>query len=174
MQIGLYHNSRVHSQTEYNRLTTFEGLLKGGGTKFSIEDNIQIKRWEKVVWNAAWNPLTALTGLPVQSFYSSTTPEAQDLCYSLMEDVISVGRALGVPLKDELAKELVEKVLAMSSPIYSSMYQDVQAGRALETEVIVGYPMKKARELGLQVPSLRAIYALIVGVDGRLTGEAKL
>lgn len=48
IQIGLFHNSRIHSQTEYNRLTTFSELLKNGETKFSIEDNIQIARWEKV------------------------------------------------------------------------------------------------------------------------------
>ncbi|USW52534.1 Putative ketopantoate reductase ApbA/PanE, 6-phosphogluconate dehydrogenase-like domain superfamily [Septoria linicola] len=172
MQIGLFPNKSIDQTIEQKRLTTFSELLTNGGTKFSVEEDVQVKRWEKVVWNAAWNPLTTITGLPVQAWLKSS-PEAEALTRQLMEDVITVGRRLGVPLKDGLAAELLAKVVAMQSPIFSSMYQDAQAGRPLETDVIVGFPMRKANELGLDVPGLRAIYALTTAVNARLT-EAKL
>lgn len=167
MQIGLYPNAKLNSHIEHQRLKTFADLLTNGGTKFSIDENIQIKRWEKVVWNAAWNPLTTLTGLQVQTWLS-TSDEAMAFTRQLMEDVIAVGRKCGVPLKDGLAEELIQKVLGMPL-IYSSMYVDSKEGRPLETDVIIGFPMKKANELGMKVPSLRAIFALTTAVNYRLT-----
>ncbi|KAM3416475.1 2-dehydropantoate 2-reductase [Cercospora zeina] len=173
IQIGLFPNLNLDAQLEQTRrLQTFAGFLEQGGTQYSIESDIQIARWEKVVWNAAWNPLTTLTGLPVQNWLR-TSPEAETFTRQLMEDVIAVGRRLGVLLKDGLADQLIAKVVAMETPIYSSMYQDAQSGRPLEMEVIVGFPMQKANELGMEVPGLKAIYALTNAVNLRLTAGAK-
>lgn len=65
-QLGLFPNSSLDEKVEGERLDTFTGLLRKGGTKFTVHENIQIQRWEKVVWNAAWNPLTTLTGIDTQ------------------------------------------------------------------------------------------------------------
>ncbi|KAF2213889.1 hypothetical protein CERZMDRAFT_38412 [Cercospora zeae-maydis SCOH1-5] len=172
IQIGLFPNPSLDSKLEQARLQTCADLLQQGGTRYSIESDIQVARWEKVVWNAAWNPLTTLTGLTVQDWLQ-TSPEAETFTRQLMEDVIAVGRRLGVALKDGLAEELIAKVVAMETPIYSSMYQDAQSGRPLEMNVIVGFPMRKANELGMEVPGLRAIYALTNAVNLRLKAGTK-
>jgi ketopantoate reductase len=97
---------------------------------------------------------TTLTGVDTQSWLSS--PE-----------VIRVGQRCGVPLKDELISVLMDRINSILG-IYSSMYVDAQEGRRLEVDVILGYPVKRAKELGMDVPTLAALYALLKAVDGRL------
>lgn len=170
-QMGLFPNPELDQRLERERLEGFAALLRGGGTKFSVEQDIQVARWEKVVWNCAWNALTTLTGCDTQAWLHSS-PEADATTRQLMLDVITVGRACGIPLEDELVERLFEKINAMPG-IYSSMYVDSRAGRPLEVDVILGFPMRKARELRLEVPTLRAVFAMVGAVDGRLRKEAE-
>lgn len=167
MQIGLYPNQTLKADLEMERLDKFAKLLTNGGTKFTVEENIQIKRWEKVVWNAAWNPLTTLTGVEVQTYLKSS-PEAMRVTRQLMQEMVDIAQACKVPLSHDLVEVLIDKVLAMP-PIFSSMYVDSQEGRPLEMEVIVGTPMRKANEFGMQVPVLRTIYSLTAAVNQRLS-----
>ena len=167
MQIGLFPNASLDADVEKERLDNFASLLREGGTVFQVEDNIQVKRWEKVVWNAAWNPLTTLTMVDTHTWLESSE-EAMPVTRRLMQEVVDVGRRCDVPLKDGLIDELISKILAMPG-IGSSMQTDAKAGRALEVDVILGYPMKKAREFGMDLPVLSAIYSLTMAVNGRLT-----
>lgn len=49
MQIGLFPNPNVDANVEQSRLKKFAELLEKGGTTFQIEEDIQMKRWEKVI-----------------------------------------------------------------------------------------------------------------------------
>jgi ketopantoate reductase len=85
----------------------------------------------------------------------------------LMLEVISVGQKCGVPLKNELVDVLMARILSLPG-IFSSMYVDAKECRHLEIDVILGFPMKKAKEFGMDVPTLATLYALLKAVDGRL------
>jgi ketopantoate reductase len=137
--------------------------LKEGNTKFVVEDNVQIRRWEKVVWNVAWNSITSLTMVDTQTWLHSS-PEAVPMTRRLMEEVIAVARKAGVPMRDGLVDELFVRIMGLPGVI-SSMQKDVKARNPLEIEVILGTPLKKARELGVQIPVLEVVYALVAGVD---------
>lgn len=108
---------------------------------------------------------TTLTGVDTQSWLSS--PEAVEMTKRLMLEVISVGQRCGVPLKDELVSVLLERIMVLPG-IYSSMYVDAKEGRHIEIDVILGYPMRRAKEFGMDVPTLATLYALLKAVDGRL------
>lgn len=155
-----------------NRLTEFARLLTEGKTIFQVVDNIQVQRWEKVVWNVAWNSLTTLTLLDTHSWLSSS-PEAKPMTRRLMCEVIDVANKCNVPLKHELADKLIAKIEGMP-PIGSSMQNDYKAGKPMEVDIILGYPCKKSREFGMQTPTLETIYLILTGVNGRLLKEAKL
>ncbi|KAK5130115.1 hypothetical protein LTR08_002455 [Meristemomyces frigidus] len=167
MQIGLFPNPELDASLEQRRLDAFATLLRNGGTVFQVEDNIQIKRWEKVVWNAAWNPLTTLTDVDTQAWLQSSS-EATPVTRRLMREVIDVAKRCGVPLGYELIDTLFDKILALPG-IYSSMHTDAKEGRPLEVDVILGYPMKKAREFDMDVPVLSMVYAMTTAVNERLS-----
>jgi 2-dehydropantoate 2-reductase len=167
MQIGLYHNASSDPALEAERLKRFATLLEQGQTVFQIEDDIQRKRWEKVVWNAAWNPLTTLTMVDTKTWLDSSD-EAHVVTKRLMREVIDVAQRCGVPLKYELIDELMAKVLTMGR-IGSSMQQDAKAGRPLEVDVILGHSVDKAKEFGMDTPVLSTIFALTTAVNRRIT-----
>lgn len=87
-----------------------------------------------------------------------------------MAEVINVAQKSGVPLEYELVDRLINKILAMPG-IGSSMQTDCRNGRAMELDVILGTPMRKARQLGVSTPILETIYTLLLGVDLRLELE---
>ncbi|KAG9525478.1 OPT superfamily oligopeptide transporter, partial [Aureobasidium melanogenum] len=161
--IGLYPNPEVDPALEDARLEGFVAMLRAGETSYTISDNIQIKRWEKVVWNVAWNPLTTLTRQNTQEWLSSSK-ESVSVTKRLMREVIGVARRAGVTLEYGLVDVLMERIQSMPG-IESSMQVDAREGRRLEVDVILGTPMRMAREFGMDVPTLATVYALTVAVD---------
>lgn len=166
MQIGLFPNPNLDKATEKTRLERFAALLTEGQTIFQTVENIQIQRWEKVVWNAAWNSITTLTMLDTQTWLKSSA-DAMPLTRRLMSEVIDVAQKCGVPLEYELIDRLIDKILAMPG-IGSSMQTDCKNGRPLELDVILGTPVRKGRELGVSIPMVETIYVLLLGVNRRL------
>ncbi|KAK5174714.1 i-AAA protease yme1 [Saxophila tyrrhenica] len=171
LEIGLYQNPDVDQTTEKARLDRFAEMMKKGRTTYSIEENIQVKRWEKCVWNAAWNPITTLTQVDTQTWLHSS-PEAMATTRQLWHEMIDVAKRCDVPLEHELVDRLMEKILSMKG-VFSSMYVDSQAGRPMEVDVILGTAVRKAKELKMEVPVLNAIYAMTAAVDQRITTNLK-
>ncbi|KAJ5179964.1 hypothetical protein N7492_003174 [Penicillium capsulatum] len=166
MQIGLFPNPQVDSQTEQDRLKTFADLLEHGKTRFQILDDMQRQRWEKVVWNAAWNSLTTLTMVDTQTWLHSSE-DAEPFTRQLMHEVILVARACGVQLADDLVDQLMARINAMPG-IGSSMQTDCKNGNPLEIDVILGFPARKARELRISTPYLQTVYVILRAVNERL------
>ncbi|TGJ78416.1 hypothetical protein E0Z10_g10351 [Xylaria hypoxylon] len=167
MQIGIFPNPSVELSLEQERLDRFASLLTLGKTVFQIVPNIQVQRWEKVVWNAAWNSLTTLTMLDTHSWLKSS-PGATPLTRRLMHEVIDVAQKCNVPLDHSLADRLIDKILGMHA-IGSSMQVDAKNERPMEVEIILGYPVRKGKELGLHIPTLETIYVVLTGMNQRFT-----
>ncbi|KIX01123.1 uncharacterized protein Z518_10189 [Rhinocladiella mackenziei CBS 650.93] len=165
-QIGIFPNKDLEPAFEKTKLDEFTSLLRQGGTPFTVEENIQIQRWEKVVWNVAWNSLTTLTMLDTHSWLKSS-PDSMPMTRKLMREVIDVARKCDVPIQYELIDELIEKILAMQ-PIGSSMQADCKMGRPMEVEVILGTPVRKGRELGIPIPILEVLYTLLLAINSRM------
>ena len=85
----------------------------------------------------------------------------------LMREVIDVARAAGVPIEYALVDQLIDKILAMP-PIGSSMRTDCENGKSMEVDIILGTPVRKAKELGIAVLTLETIYIILMGVNRRL------
>ncbi|EXJ59883.1 2-dehydropantoate 2-reductase [Cladophialophora yegresii CBS 114405] len=165
-EIGLFPNPSLDAASQKTRLDEFTSLLHEGKTPFSVEDNIQIKRWSKVIWNCAWNSLTTLTMLDTHSWLKSS-PDSMPMTRKLMQEVIDVARAWDIPIKDDLIDELIEKILAMQ-PIGSSMQTDCKMGRPMEVEIILGTPVRKGKELNVSTPILEVLYTLLSAINTRM------
>ena len=168
MQIGLFPNASRPAQQEQQRLDGFASLLSAGGTTFQSVPNIQVQRWEKVVWNAAWNPLTTLTLMDTHGWLASSDA-ATPMTRKVMKEVIDVARALGVPVEYSLIDELIGRILGMPT-IGSSMRTDYEGGKQMEVEIILGYPVRKGRELGIDVTTIETLHTLLTAINKRLRG----
>jgi 2-dehydropantoate 2-reductase len=162
--LGLFHNPQLDASSEQERVETYTSLLRAGGNNVSLESNIQIKRWEKVVGNVLWNPVSVITRQNMGIAFFDSSPEAERFGKALMLDVIAIGRRAGIPLDESLAGTYIEFTRSLGS-VEPSMLYDLRAGLPLEIDVIVGTLMRKAREFEMEVPTLSAVYALVMAVN---------
>lgn len=167
----MFPNPLVDAALEQSRVETYLALLKEGGLSVKLEENIQIMKWEKVVCNILWNPLSAITGQNMGPEFFESSEEATDFGRALILDVVAVGRKAGVPLDDSLADKYINFTKSLGS-FQPSMLHDLKAGIPLEIDVIVGTAMRKARQLGVDAPTLRAVYSLVTIVNQGLTAKA--
>lgn len=84
-----------------------------------------------------------------------------------MREVIDVGRRCGVSLEYGLIDQLMARVNSYAG-IGSSMQTDCKNGRPMEIDVILGFPLKKARQFGMETPVLETLHTLLRAVDFRL------
>ena len=84
-----------------------------------------------------------------------------------MREMISIAQRCDVDLDHGLADELIAKVRAMGR-IGSSMQQDAKAGKPLEVDVILGYPVKNARAFEMDTPVLDTVFASTSAVHRRI------
>ena len=171
MQIGLYPNEARRASMETGRLEKFGALLDAGKTVFEVVSDVQVQRWEKVVWNAAWNSLTTLTLMDTHAWLSSSE-DATRLTKKLMREIISVARALGLPIGYELIDKLMDKIWSMA-PIGSSMRTDYENGKPMEVDIILGYPVRKGKELGIDMGTAETIYIILSAINKRLMDRTK-
>ncbi|KAF7314520.1 G-protein alpha subunit [Mycena kentingensis (nom. inval.)] len=140
-------------------------LLAKSGATFTVKEDVRADRWMKLVWNAAWNTLIALTLMRTSDFIR-TLDQAEVVARSIFSEVIAVGKAKGLELPHDALEGEMRKYRTMKGA-NSSMLVDVQRKTPTEVEAIVGYPMREGQRLGVAVPTLVTIYALLKAVDWR-------
>jgi 2-dehydropantoate 2-reductase len=121
-------------------------------------------QWTKVVFNAATNPVGALTGLTHGRVCER--PDLRALVSRLVDEGKAVAAAQGVTL-DRDPEELVDHA-ARPDVAYdhkASMLQDVEARRATEIEYLNGGISRFGHELGVRTPLNDAVTALVKGLE---------
>jgi len=121
-------------------------------------------QWRKVIFNAATNPMGALTGLTHGRLCER--PDLRAVVSGLVEEGKAVAAAQGIEL-DADPEELIDHA-ARPDVAYghkASMLQDVEARRATEVDYLNGGIARFGRELGVPTPLHDTITALIKGVE---------
>ncbi|HWP44902.1 MAG TPA: 2-dehydropantoate 2-reductase, partial [Blastocatellia bacterium] len=125
------------------------------GLRCPIRRDIRHDIWVKLMGNVAFNPVSALTRATLVEI--TRCAETRRLSAEIMAEVGRVARALGVEIgiTDEQRLTGAEKV----GHHRTSMLQDVEAGRPLELEPIVGAVVELGDRLGIDMPHTKAVYA---------------
>ncbi|HZT16392.1 MAG TPA: 2-dehydropantoate 2-reductase [Gaiellaceae bacterium] len=121
-------------------------------------------QWRKVIFNAATNPLGALTGLTHGRLCEQ--PALRALVTGLVDEGKAVAGAQGIEL-DADPEELIDYA-ARPDVAYghkASMLQDVEARRPTEIDYLNGGIVEFGRRLGVATPLNEAIWSLVKGVE---------
>jgi 2-dehydropantoate 2-reductase len=121
--------------------------------------------WLKAVGAAAFNPLSALTGLTLAEICGR--PETRARAMALMQEAQAVAAGLGVTLRVPLEKRL-EGAAAVGHH-KTSMLQDLEAGRSLELDALVLAVVELGRLAGVATPELERIYAEVRALEGTVS-----
>lgn len=113
-------------------------------------DDIRKALWDKVILNAAVNPVTALLGLRTGRLHDD--PGRRKIVARLVEEACAVAAAEGVDCSPEEVHETIRRVAAATPENRSSMLQDLERGRRTEIEAINGVIAARGRARGVATP----------------------
>ncbi|HEY8296968.1 MAG TPA: 2-dehydropantoate 2-reductase [Candidatus Baltobacteraceae bacterium] len=139
-----------------DRVERFSALLIAAGLEAPIEPAIRRALWRKLLGNVSLNPVSALTRSSVAAMIDD--PQTRALLRALMEETIAVASAVGCDPQID-AEERIGFASRLGN-VKTSMLQDLEAGRTLELDPIVGAVVELAREYGVAATHIETVYAL--------------
>jgi 2-dehydropantoate 2-reductase len=141
--------------TRSDRSRKIAEALIAAGLRCPVTTRIRQEIWVKILGNVAFNPISALTGATLVQM--ARDPDVNALVRRIMEETVAVGTKLGleVPITIDQRIAGAEKV----GEHKTSMLQDLEAGRPIELEAVVGAVVELGERLNLPMPHTRAVYA---------------
>jgi len=148
------------AHTPFSLVEELAGLLTAGGLKAIALQDARPAQWSKLLFNAAVNGVSALSGLPhSREFADRSRPECLGtLLFDLLEEGKRVAAALGIPLHDDPWQM---NLIGAQTDHPTSMLHDVQQRRPTEVEFLAGAVARQAAFAGVPAPLHTAIYQLV-------------
>lgn len=162
IHIGAYPSSAPEQHAK-----AFTQLIQSAGATAIFHEDIQLIRWTKLLINASWNPICALA-------FSKDTDvlESCDGAPNVIEAVMLEIRDIAIAHGYNITTENVQFELGRAKAriptragIEPSMLQDVQTGRRMEVEAIIGNPVRMGRAKGVKCDRLELLYVLAKTLD---------
>ena len=150
-----------------DRVRSVSEVFAGAGFKSRVLEDIRSEIWLKLWGNLTFNPISALTHATLVDI--CRFPGTRKLAEAMMTEAQAVGERLGagfrVPLERRIAgAESVGKHK-------TSMLQDVEAGKPLEVDGMLGVVVELAEMTGVEVPTLRALHACVSLLNETMQSE---
>ena len=139
--------------THSNRLLELAAVMKQAGFEVSASPNIRVEIWLKLVANAAFNPVSLLTGRTVAEMLDD--PAVYNQLIDIMTEAAAVATAHGIQLPVQPA-ELLELTRPFGAH-KTSMLQDFEAGREVELDTIVASIAELAKRRHVSTPALDSV-----------------
>ena len=141
--------------SEPPRIQAIAASLNKAGLKAPITSDIRSEIWLKLWGNVSFNPISALTGATLVDLVQY--PLTRELCIAMMREVETIANKLGVTFRVGIDRRIAgaEKVGAHRT----SMLQDLEAGKPLELDALVGSVVELGRLTDTPTPHIDAVYA---------------
>jgi 2-dehydropantoate 2-reductase len=142
------------------------------GVKFVLEQNMKQMLWYKFMMNVSVNQVTATLRLPYGAIQtrgeSGEIPEARLLIEKAMREVIAVANTEGIDLNESDIGSSFDILNILSGEGFTSMCQDVLAGRKTELEMFSPVVMELAQKHSISVPVIETLYLQMRTIERRL------
>src|SRR5580658_2594181 len=137
-----------------DRIRAIAGAFVKSGLKAPVTTRFRNEIWVKILGNVAFNPISALTRATLAQI--CIDPETRALVRNIMTEVAAVATKLGAELPITIEQRIAgaEKV----GEHKTSMLQDLEQGRPLELEAVVGAVLEIGERLGVPMPNTQAVY----------------
>jgi 2-dehydropantoate 2-reductase len=165
LQIGKFPSSAYSDSAK-----AFTELVQAAGGTAEFYEDVQAKRWSKLLVNASWNPICALT-LSKDTDVLESCSEAPTVLLAVMMEICNIANAYGYTMtKEEVEHQLgrAQARISIKAGIEPSMLQDVQGGRRIEVEAIVGNTVRMGKAKGVRCDRLEMLYLLAKTLDSHI------
>ena len=150
--------------TSSARVTALVETLSGAGFEVDHSKDIRYNIWYKLWGNITMNPVSAITGATIDRALGDKLVRA--FCTSVMLEAQAIGARIGCLISE--SPEDRHAVTSKLGAFKTSMLQDVEAGREIELDAIVGAVREIGERLAMHTPNIDALLGLT-----RLFGQSK-
>lgn len=138
------------------RLLALAELLRAGGLEVRLSDNIQRDVWYKLWGNMTMNPVSAITGATTDKILGDEL--VRNFITAVMLEAKEIGARIGLPIADSPQDR--HQVTLKLGGFKTSMLQDVEAGKPLELDALVGAVREMGAMCGIATPFTDALLGL--------------
>jgi 2-dehydropantoate 2-reductase len=139
-------------------------VLRSSGIKAEAVDDIAKRKWIKTAINSVINPITAI--LKIRNGAIAEIEELWNLALAVLKEGEEVLKSMGIDVELE---SVLRDVVTKTANNKSSMLQDIERRKRTEIDYINGAIVRKAEELGLEVPYNRSLLLLVKSLEKFLT-----
>ncbi len=132
------------------------------GIPCRLTRHIRKAKWEKLCWNATFNPLSVILDSPVSLVLHS--PALLEIVRQGILEVVAVAEREGIDLDPNMVKETIS-VSDQFKDFHTSMYEDYKNGRPTEIDHLNGDLVRRGEKWGVVTPIHRMLYALVKGLE---------
>ncbi len=150
-----------------DRVLTISRLLTKAGFKAHVLADIRSEIWLKLWGNLSFNPISALTHSTLVDICQF--PPTRELSAAMMREAQAVGEKLGAHFRVSLEKRILGAEAVGKHK--TSMLQDLEAGKPLEIEGMLGAVIELAEVTKVEVPTLKVVYACVSLLDKTIREE---
>lgn len=138
------------------RLLALTELLRAGGIEVRLSDNIQRDAWYKLWGNMTMNPVSAITGATTDRILGDEL--VRNFITAVMLEAREIGARIGLPIADSPQDR--HQVTLKLGGFKTSMLQDVEAGKPVELDALVGAVREMGAMCGMSTPFTDALLGL--------------
>lgn len=139
------------------RIERLRDAFVAGGLNAPILEDIRDEIWLKLWGNQCFNPISALTLATIDAVTGD--PGTRSVCHAMMLEAKSIGDRLGLHLRVGIERRIAGA--HDLGPHKMSMLQDLERGRPMEIEPLVGVIQELGRLTGIATPTVDVVLALI-------------
>jgi 2-dehydropantoate 2-reductase len=139
------------------RVEALAKLMVSAGLKAPVRPRIRDEIWVKLWGNLCFNPISALTGSTLDRI--TGRPDLRALCRAMMAEAQVVAEALGVKFAISLERRL--DGAAEVGEHKTSMLQDLERGRPMEIDALLGAVVELGGATGHAMPTCESVLALL-------------
>jgi 2-dehydropantoate 2-reductase len=139
------------------RIRRLSATFVDAGLEAPIDVDLRAELWLKMLGNTSFNPISALTRATLVDM--AEDPLASDLARDVMAECVAIATRLGVTLSATIDERL--DVARRVGAHKTSMLQDLEAGRPMEIEAVVGSVAELGARLEIPTPATSHVYALV-------------
>jgi 2-dehydropantoate 2-reductase len=152
----------VFGEIDGARTTRVERLLaacRAAGIDAEVPPDIRVVLWSKFAFICAVAGMTAAVRRPLGDIRDDEAAWA--MFRRLVEEVVAVGRAEGVPLGDDTVEQQIALAAAQPAGAYSSLHFDLVNGNRMELDALHGTVVRRGSRRGVPTPANEAVHAIL-------------
>ncbi len=138
-----------------DRTKAIETLLDRQGIQVAVSSDIASTLWTKLVAVAAIGTAMTVSRSSLPEMLS--WPEGTATIRTVMEEIVAVGKARGIAFPPDVVDERFEAAAEEAEEFKSSLQADMQAGKPLEVDELLGAVVRMGRDMGIPVPASSAL-----------------